>query len=86
MEESHLQKVLSKKGEEEMKLRVHKYTKYRPKYCLHPTFESMNYCWGLAVAVDKRALTKFYKSKCRTCDLSKNYKDWRSRNERPKKP
>ncbi len=27
-------------------MREHTYTKYRPKWCNHPPFESIDYCWG----------------------------------------
>lgn len=53
------------------KVREHTYSKYRPKWCQHPPFESINYCWGLAVAVDENKTKEFLKNKCRGCDLSK---------------
>ncbi len=65
-----------------MKPREHKYTKYRPKWCKHPTFESIDYCWGLAVCADNKKLDEFYKSKCTTCDLSKHFKGYYKRDKK----
>jgi len=58
-----------------MKPREHTYTKYRPKWCQHPPFESCDYCWGLAVHVDEKKLNHFLKKKCSNCDLSKFYRE-----------
>jgi hypothetical protein len=51
----------------------HKYSKYRPPWCNYPPFESMDYCWGLALAVDRGILPGFFEHKCCDCDMSKNY-------------
>ena len=53
--------------------REHTYTKYRPMWCNHPQFQSIDYCWGLAVAVDEKRLTKFKANKCKACDMSNNF-------------
>jgi hypothetical protein len=52
-------------------MKEHLYTQFRPYWCKHPPFESIDYCWGLALAADKGALLEFYKDSCDTCDLSK---------------
>ena len=54
-------------------MKPHKYTKYRPAWCQHPPFESIDYCWGLAVAVDEKKLKSFYGQKCELCDFSKHF-------------
>jgi hypothetical protein len=52
---------------------LHKYSKHRPPWCNHPPFKSIDYCWGLALAVDERKKIKFLKDKCSDCDQSKYY-------------
>lgn len=54
-------------------MKEHKYTKYRPEWCEHPDFESIGYCWGLAVHADKGTLDEFFKDKCALCDCSKHF-------------
>ena len=62
--------------------REHTYTKYRPDWCNHSTFESIDYCWGLASAVDRKELGKFLKKRCRDCDLSKRFIGWKEDKEK----
>lgn len=52
------------------KFRIHPYQFYVPPWCNHPIFESISYCWGLALAVDKGKLDFFFKNKCDMCDDS----------------
>ena len=54
---------------------THKYTKYRPPFCRHPPFESIGYCWGLALAADEKRVDKFLAKKCSDCDESRYYKE-----------
>lgn len=60
-----------------IKMRTHEYTKYRPKWCKHPPFISINYCWGLAVAADSNLLKEFLKDVCLSCELYKDFKEER---------
>ena len=43
-------------------MKEHKYTKYRPEWCEHPDFESIGYCWGLAVHADNGTLDEFFET------------------------
>lgn len=65
-------------------MRSHEYTKYRPKWCTHPKFISINYCWGLAAAVDDNLLDNFLKDTCPSCELHKDYKGKRWLTKCPK--
>ena len=51
----------------------HRYTKYRPDWCHHGPFRGMDYCWGLASAVDAGTLEDWLEGKCETCDCSDFY-------------
>ncbi len=54
----------------------HKYAPYRPQWCRHPDFRgSLDYCWGLANAVDDDKLEEFLANKCDDCEFSKFYKE-----------
>ena len=59
-----------KDGEE---MKEHKYTPYRPKWCNHPPFMGISYCWGLAISVKEGKLEEFLREKCKDCDFSKFY-------------
>ena len=54
-------------------MKIHPYQFYAPPWCMHPPFESIDFCWGLAISVDKNTLTEFFKERCDTCDLSKHF-------------
>lgn len=52
-------------------MNYHKYTPYRPEWCRHPPFESIDYCWGLAVLVDRdlKMFKKKLKDYCEGCEF-----------------
>ncbi len=49
-------------------MKPHKYTKYRPEECNYPVFRSIDYCWGLAGAVDEANKDQFIKRHCPECE------------------
>jgi hypothetical protein len=58
-------------------MKEHKYAKYRPEWCKHPPFNGIDYCWGLALAVDNGTPKEniFFEDKCKTCDMSDYYEE-----------
>lgn len=52
---------------EESRKEEHPMEKYRPEWCQHPPFESIDYCWGLQVLkeADKIADVTF----CGKCEF-----------------
>ena len=50
-------------------MKSHKYAKYRPKRCMHPEFEGVCYCWGLALHIDNEG--KPEDMDCEGCEYNK---------------
>jgi hypothetical protein len=57
--------------------RIHPYQFYVPPWCNHPRFESIDYCWGLAMAADKGMVMVWFKQtrNCECCELSSNFNE-----------